>query len=162
MLFPEGGWFPFTAGNLALLSAALLGVGWCGRYVPLVRWTVVIYGVVIAGAFIVESALGGNVVRLGWLLAGPVAALTLLRHRRSMVPAIVAASLIWNAAYISMAFLPADRTAHAEYYDTLVAYLGSQPLPRRVEVVPTHVRASRHAGSSDWRHCAGMVDSARS
>jgi hypothetical protein len=58
-----------------------------------------------------------------------------------MVPVIVAASLIWNGAYISMAFRPADRTAHASYYDSLVAYLGTLEQPLRVEVVPTQTFA---------------------
>ncbi len=80
-------------------------------------------------------------MRLGWLLAGPVAALTLMSHRRTMVPVIVAASLIWNVAYISMAFRPADRTASTAYYDSLVSFVDTLPQPRRVEVVPTHTFA---------------------
>lgn len=137
VLFPEGGWFPFTGGSLVLLTAAVLGAGWCGRAVPFVRWGVIVYGAVILGAFVVQSPLGGNVVRLGWLLAGPAAALTLARHRRLMVPAIVVASLVWNGAYIAMAFQPADRTATASYYDSLLSYLHTLPRPLRIEVVPT-------------------------
>ena len=141
VLFPEGGWFPFTAGSLVLLTAAVVGAGWCGRAVPLVRWAAITYGVVIIGAFVVKSPLGGNVVRLGWLAAGPAAALTLKWHRRTVVPAIVAASLAWNAAYIPLAFKPADRTASADYYDTLVSYLDTLPQPLRIEVVPTQTFA---------------------
>jgi hypothetical protein len=141
VLFPESGWFPFTAGSLALLTAAVLGAGWCGRAVPLVRWGVIVYGVVALGAFVVKAPLGGNVVRLGWLAAGPIAALTLEWHRRILVPVVVAASLMWNAAYITMAFMPADRTATADYYDTLVSYVRALPQPVRVEVVPTQTFA---------------------
>ncbi len=141
VLFPEGGWFPFTIGSLFLLTAAMVGATWCARSVPLVRWTVFTYGVVVIGAFVTKSPLGGNVVRLGWLVIGPVAALTLARHRLTIVPVIVAASLIWNAAYISMAFMPADRTAGADYYDTLVSYLATIPQPLRIEVVPTQTFA---------------------
>jgi hypothetical protein len=141
VMFPEGGWFPFTAGGLGLLAVAVLGAGWCGRAVPLVRWVAIVYGLVAIGAFMVKSPLGGNVVRLGWLVAGPTAALTLGRHRRTMVPLIVAASLIWNGEYISMAFRPADRTASADYYDSLVSYLDTLARPLRIEVVPTHTFA---------------------
>jgi hypothetical protein len=141
LMFPEGGWFPFTVGSLLLLTAALSCAGWCGRSVPLIRWAAVIYGAVALGAFVVKSPLGGNVVRLGWLLAGPAAALTLRSHRRTLIPVIVAASLIWNGEYISMAFRPADRTAFARYYDSLVSYLGTVPRPFRIEVVPTHTFA---------------------
>lgn len=141
VVFPEDGWFPFTFGTLVLLTIAVVGAGWCGRAVPLVRWFVIVYGVVIVGAFMVQSPLGGNVVRLGWLVAGPAAVLTLTSHRRTMVPVIVATSLIWNGAYIAMAFRPADRTAHASYYDSLVDYLDTLPQPRRIEVVPTQTFA---------------------
>ena len=141
VVFPEGGWFPFTSGSLVLLTAAAIGAGWCGRAVPLVRWTVIVYGIVAVGAFVIKSPLGGNVVRLGWLVAGPAAALTLVRHRRLMVPAIAVASLIWNTAYISIAFRPADRTASAAYYDSLVSYLHTLPRPLRIEVVPTQTFA---------------------
>ena len=141
VLFPEGGWFPFTLGTFVLLTAAVAGAGWCGRTVPIVRWSVFTYGVVVVGAFVMRSPLGGNVVRLGWLLAGPVAALTLCWHRRAMVPVVAAAALVWNLAYISMAFLPADRTVSADYYDPLVTFLGTLPQPKRVEVVPTQTFA---------------------
>ena len=141
VMFPEGGWFPFTFGGLALLITAVVGAAWCGRAVPLVRWGAIVYVSVAIGAFVMKSPLGGNVVRLGWLVAGPVAALTLRSHRRTMVPLIVAASLIWNLAYISMAFRPADRTASTAYYDSLVSYLDTYSRPVRVEVVPTHTFA---------------------
>ncbi len=141
LMFPEGGWFPFTIGSLLLLTAAVAGAGWCGRAVPLIRWGAVVYLVVALGAFVVKSPLGGNVVRLGWLVAGPAAALTLTSHRRTLIPVIVAATLIWNGEYISMAFRAADRTAFAGYYDSLVEYLGTVPRPFRVEVVPTHTFA---------------------
>jgi hypothetical protein len=141
LTFPEGGWFPFTVSSLLLVTAALVGAAWCGRAVPLIRWTAVVYGVVILGAFVVKSPLGGNVVRLGWLLAGSAAALTLRSHRRRMIPVIVVAALIWNCEYISMAFRPADRTAFARYYDSLVSYLGTAQRPFRIEVVPTHTFA---------------------
>jgi hypothetical protein len=102
-----------------------------------VRASVIVYGVVALGAFVVESPLGGNVVRLGWLLAGPVAALTIQRNTRTMVAVIVATSLIWNGAYIGMAFMPADRVASADYYDSLASFIDTLPQPLRVEVVPT-------------------------
>ena len=58
-----------------------------------------------------------------------------------MVPVIVVAALIWNCEYISMAFRPADRTAFARYYDSLVSYLDTVQRPFRIEVVPTHTFA---------------------
>ena len=141
VMFPDGGWFPFTGGGFLLLAVAVLGAGWCGRAVPLIRWGAIVYGLVAVGAFVIRSPLGGNVVRLGWLVAGPVAALTLLRHRRLVIPVIVGFSLIWNGASIPLAFRSADRTASAGYYDSLVSYLDTLPRPLRIEVVPTRTFA---------------------
>ena len=31
LMFPEGGWFPFTVGSLLLVTAALSGAAWCGH-----------------------------------------------------------------------------------------------------------------------------------
>ncbi len=140
-MFPEGGWFPFTFGSFALLTIAVVWAGWCGRAVPLVRWGAILYELVAIGAFMIRSPLGGNVVRLGWLVAGPAAALTLMCHRRTMVTLIVAGCLIWNAASISLAFRPADRTARTAFYDSLVSYLDTLPQPLRLEVVPTETFA---------------------
>ena len=141
VLFPEGGWFPFTGGGFVLLALAVLGAGWCGRAVPLIRWGAIVYGLVALGAFVIRSPLGGNAVRLGWLIAGPVAALTLARHRRMIVPVIVAYSLIWNGASIPLAFKSVDRTSKEGYYDSLVSYLDTLPRPLRIEVVPTRTFA---------------------
>ncbi len=137
VVFPEGGWYPFTWGSLALLSSALAIVGWFGRDIRAVRWMAVIYGIVAVSAFVVESPLGGNVVRLGWLAAGPAVALSVRKHRRVVVPVFAAFTLIWSGSYVKMAFLPPNQTASAEYYDSLAAYLQTLPQPLRVEVVPT-------------------------
>lgn len=141
MMFPEGGWFPFTAGGFLLLVGALVAAGWCGRAVPLVRWFVVVYGVVAIGAFVIRSPLGGNAVRLAWLVAGPIAVLTLWSRRRVVIPLIVIGSVVWNLAYISMAFGAPDRTASDNYYDPLVSYVRSLSGPVRIEVVPTQTFA---------------------
>ena len=37
LMFPEGGWYPFTAGSLLLLGGVLATVGWFGRHIPVVR-----------------------------------------------------------------------------------------------------------------------------
>jgi hypothetical protein len=137
VLFPEGGWFPFHLGSLVMLGVALGVVGWSARDIPMVRWFTIIYAVIAVAAFVVQSPLGGNVIRLGWLLAGPVAALTIRTHRRTILPVFVAATLVWNWSYVKIALLPAERTASASYYDSLAAYLHTLPEVLRVEVVPT-------------------------
>lgn len=136
-MFPEHGAFPFTFAGLVYLASAIavvLALAWSNRAV---RWTSIVYLAIATGAFVVASPLGANVVRLGWLLAGPVALLA-LRHRRAvLVPIVVVATLAWNLPYISIAFAVAAPTASSAYYAPLAAKLLTEPGPARVEVVPT-------------------------
>lgn len=135
--FPERGWFPYTWGSLGLLALALAGMAWCGRSIPAVRWLAVVYGAVAVAAFVTRSALGGNVVRLGWLAAGPVAALTIRSHRRIAVAVIAVISTAWNWAYVPMAFEPAAATMQDVAFGPLASYVNGIGRPVRIEVVPT-------------------------
>jgi len=137
LLFPEGGWYPFTGGSFALLLVALGIVGWYGRDLVVVRWAVIAYMVVAVAAFVVKSPLGGNVVRLGWVAAGAMGALVIREHGRAAIFAFTVFSVIWGWSYALMAFQQPAPTAHAEYYTSLNDYLGSLPGVFRVEVVPT-------------------------
>jgi hypothetical protein len=137
MLFPEGGWYPFTGGSFTLLLVALGIVGWYGRDLVVVRWAVFAYMLVAVAAFVVKSPLGGNVVRLGWVAAGAMGALVIREHGRAALVGFAAFSVIWGWSYALMAFHQPAPTAHAEYYTSLNDYLGSLPGVFRVEVVPT-------------------------
>jgi hypothetical protein len=137
-LFPEGGWYPFTAGGFTLLLSSIAVVALVGRRFPLVRWTAVVYAVVAVGAMVVRSPLGGNVVRLGWLMAGPAAALTAVRFRRTLVPAFAVFTLAWNWSYVKLAFRSVEPSAHPAFYDSLARFVASTDDPhQRIEVVPT-------------------------
>ena len=136
--FPEGGWYPFTGRGILLLGAALLIVGWLGRRERVILWTVLAYAAAAAFAFLVRTPLGGNIVRLGWLAAGPTAAIGLRRHRRLLVALVAALSLVWGWSYAKMAFHSTDATATERFYDPLAAYVKAVPGGvQRVEVVPT-------------------------
>ena len=138
LLFPEGGWYPFTGGSFISLTVALAFVGWFGRRMPLVRTLVAVYAVVALVAFIVRSPLGGNVVRLGWLTAGPAAVITFTKFRRTLLPAFVIFTVIWGWSYVKLGFVVADATTKPDYYDSLAAFVQAQPGGvQRVEVVPT-------------------------
>ena len=138
LLFPEGGWYPFPGGSFISLTIALAFVGWFGRRVPLVRTLVAVYAVVALVAFIVRSPLGGNVVRLAWLAAGPAAVITFTKFRRTLLPAFVIFTVIWGWSYVKLGFVVADATTKPNYYDSLAAFVQAQPGGvQRVEVVPT-------------------------
>ena len=140
-LFPEGGTEPsppsafWPAGALlALLAVAIprehasLRIG-CGLYAAA---TLLVY--------VVPTPVGGNVVRLGALCAGPVIAAILVAQRRPGLLALVALPL----AYWQLAPAVHDvRTAHddpstkASYYEPLLAHL--PPGGFRLEVPFTRV-----------------------
>lgn len=76
--FPEGGTQPFVA---SAFYPALIGVLLIGALVPAdqraLRAGVVLYALAMTGSFVIPTAVGGNVDRLGALLAGPLAACVL-------------------------------------------------------------------------------------
>ena len=144
LTFPEGGWYPFTAGSLLLLSGVLATIGWFGRRRPVVRMVTIVYAVVAVGAFLIRSPLGGNIVRLAWLAAAPAAVLSVTRFRRTLLPMFVIFTVIWGWSYVRLGFVTADATTHPQYYDSLAAFVSAQPGGvQRVEVVATE--SSRQA-----------------
>jgi hypothetical protein len=144
LTFPEGGWYPFPAGSLLLLSGVLATIGWFGRRSPVVRMVTIVYAIVAIGAFVIRSPLGGNVVRLAWLAAAPAAVLTVTRFRRTLLPMFVVFTVIWGWSYVRLGFVAADATTQPKYYDTLADFVRAQPGGvQRVEVVATE--SSRQA-----------------
>ena len=135
LFFAEKGWYPFTGGGFALLCVSLVVVGWFGRHHRVVLSLVVLYGLVAVGAFVVRSPLGGNVVRLGWLMAAPAAVLSIHKFRRTILPIFVAFAVIWGWSYVSLGFVPADASANPQYYDALADFVATQPAGQRVEVL---------------------------
>jgi hypothetical protein len=77
--FPEGGSEPFVASAFYPVLAVVLAIAVA---IPpqqrLLRTGTVLYALALIGAYVVPSAVGGNVDRLGALLAGPVLACALL------------------------------------------------------------------------------------
>ena len=144
LAFPEGGWYPFTAGSLLLLGGVLAMIGWFGRRIAVVRMVTIVYALVAISAFVIRSPLGGNVVRLAWLGAAPAAVLTVTRFRRTLLPMFVIFTVIWGWSYVRLGFVAADATSRPGYYDSLAAFVQAQPGGmQRVEVVATE--SSRQA-----------------
>ena len=136
--YTEGGWFPFSGRSLIELLAALAVAGWLGRRIAVLRHVCGIYAVVAVVAFAVRSPLGGNALRLGWLVAGPVVAVLVGRHRRIVVPLVVAVSLVWVWSPAALAFQPTDAGATPAFYTPLASYVQSlSGGAHRLEVVPT-------------------------
>ncbi|HEX3909688.1 MAG TPA: hypothetical protein VHW67_03160 [Solirubrobacteraceae bacterium] len=152
--FPEGGSEPFAASAFYPVLAVLLAMAWAiPRQQRLVRVGVGLYALVLCAAYAIPTAVGGNVDRLGALLAGPLLACAAIGSsaERGRVRAMIVLCpllLYWQlrapiADYVSGASDPASRAA---YFTPLLGELerlrlGYDAQPARIEVVPTRNRA---------------------
>lgn len=131
-----------------MLALALLA----GRRQRLLRTGLLLYALVLLGAFVVPSAVGGNAARLGALLGGPVAALILLRQdgdhfapgRLWLLAALAPLMVYWQvkAPLADFRAVQDNPSVNASFYSPLLAELrrldvGYGARPARIEVVPT-------------------------
>ncbi len=125
-VFPDGGVFPFPwitlVGVLGVVGVGLLVVPSSSK---VIRTGLMVYGAVAIVLFIVPSPIGGCFSRPASLLAGPVAAVVLRKHLRSL--AIVALPLlIWELGPVTTAVAQqADSSANPAYYAGLQHFLQS-------------------------------------
>lgn len=158
LVFPEGGSQPFVA---SAFYPALAGVLVVGALIPadrsqastrVLRIGAALYALALIGSYVLSTAVGGNVDRIGALATGPLAvcvlaggALSAWRTRALIV--LAPALLYWqaNAPVADFASATSDPAAHASYYAPLLGELralgvgyGSPPTrPARIEVVAT-------------------------
>ncbi len=155
LLFPEGGSEPFVASAFwpALAATALVGVLLPARERAL-RVGALLYGGLVVAAFVIDTPLGGNVTRLGALLAGPLLAGVLLstdtrgtfgaqsdtkvpRTPRAALIAWVVLGLVYWSAYPAVRDVvraSGDPSTRAAYHAPLVRFLESRPGSFRVEI----------------------------
>jgi hypothetical protein len=141
LLFPEGGSFPFTASAFwPTLAGALLVVAVLWRSSPpVLRLGLVFYVLLLIVSGAISSPMGGNAVRLGAILAGPLAALLLWDERRKLLALVALPFLYWQvSAPIDDVWRAArDPSVHASYYDGLLGYLHGRERaegPFRIEI----------------------------
>ncbi len=147
--FPEGGTQPFVASAFYPAFAAVAAIGiMLPREQRALRVGALLYALALLGAYVVPSAVGGNVDRLGALAAGPLAVCALLdaspRWRRTAAVVLVAPLLYWqvNAPLTDFVSTLSNPAVEASYYRPLLGELhalgvGYGARPVRVEVVPT-------------------------
>jgi hypothetical protein len=147
--FPEGGSEPFVASAFWPPLAVVIVVGLAiGSEQRVLRIGALLYALVLVGSFLEPSAVGGNADRLGALLAGPVAAATLLTGapswRRWMLLALIAPLTYWQAGAPIHDFRStlSNPATSAAFYTPLIGELdrldvGYGRRPVRIEVVPT-------------------------
>lgn len=124
--FPEGGVEPFVFSAfwpvLAFAAAALVLMP---REERTLRIGVALYALGCTAAFLIDTPIGGNVMRLGALAAGPLMALVLWPKRRTAL-LLLAPFLLWwqwNAAVDDVRTASGDPSVHAAYYAPLLAAL---------------------------------------
>jgi hypothetical protein len=114
-------WFATPARERTLRSAALL------------------YAVAAVGAWAVATPVGGNAVRLGALVGGPLLLGALLAARRRLTVPLIALLAVfgvwqWSAAVRDVVQSAGDRATDASFYRPLNDFLARQPAPFRVEI----------------------------
>ena len=139
--FPEGGYapFPFSA-YLPIPLFALVCVALIPREQATLRWAAALYGIGATLALVVSTAMGGNAVRLGALLGGPILACAIWPRLRSrpVVPvvALLGALAFWQMSPVVRDIYKAidDPVAKASYFDPLREWLRLQPDQLRIEI----------------------------
>jgi hypothetical protein len=144
VVFPDGGVFPYEPWAFATdIAIAAVVFAVAGRDRPAVRVGAIAFAVVAAAAFVVPTALGGNISRFSQFVAGPVLA-CLLWPRRKVLLAVLAVPLLcwqWMPAVQTIIAGPEQLESSRAYYQPVVNYVQAQgPVPGRLEVLQT----SRH------------------
>ena len=139
--FPEGGYapFPFTA-YLPIPLFAIVALVVLPRSEGTLRTAAVLYALGATLALGVDTAMGGNAVRLGALVGGPVLACALAGRglSRPVVPIVAVLAALgfwqWTAATRDIYKAATDPVAEASYFDPVREYLRLLPDQRRVEI----------------------------
>ncbi|HEX2071446.1 MAG TPA: hypothetical protein VHF90_07345 [Thermoleophilaceae bacterium] len=139
--FPEGGWAPFPFSSyLPIPLFAVVCVLLLPRAEGTLRWTAALYGVGATLALVLHTAMGGNAVRIGALVGGPLLACALWPRlgRRPMMPMIALLGALafwqWSPAVRDIYKAIDDPVAKASYFDPLREYLALEPGQWRVEI----------------------------
>ena len=138
--FPEGGYAPYPFSSyLPIPIFALIFLVVVPRSQRTLRMTALLYALGSTLALAIPTAMGGNAVRFGALLGGPVLALVLAgRRRRPVMPiALLLAGLAfwqWSPAVRDIYKAIDDPVAKASYFDPVREYFRLLPDQRRVEI----------------------------
>jgi len=171
LAFPEGGTEPFALSAMWPVAALALAVAVLAPGdLPALRAGAGVYALAVLLAYLVPSPVGGNVARLGELLAAPVAALLWWpdRPRRLAVAALPLLYLGWQAPVRDVAATAGDPSVTAAYYGPLLAFLTRESVstaaPFRIEIPFTASHweawrvATRFALARGWERQLDVAD----
>lgn len=139
--FPEGGTEPFGLATLLPVLAICGGLFWAApRAAGTLRAGIFVYALATLVAYLLPSPVGGNIARMGTLLAAPLAALLWRGRRRALLVVVLVPLLYigWQAPVRDVSALAGDPSTSAAYYQPLLRFLRAQPGGRerrfRVEI----------------------------
>ena len=142
LLFPDPGPFPYHAWGLVReLSVCTLFIFAMRGPFKAWRWGAVVYAAVVVLAFLVPTALGGNVSRLGQYVGAPLIACALWAQRRHIIVLMVLPMVLWQwvPAMSAVAWSGHDPSTDRAFYTPLVDYINRVPgVPGRVEIPFTY------------------------
>jgi hypothetical protein len=144
-LFGEAGFFPFPASELVwILAFCAISLVLAPRVARIERRGLVLYAVAAILLYLAPNPIGGNIIRLGAIFAGPLAAYVCMRYGMPVILLLVAGPLLaWQLWPVPDAVANGDAglSARAGYYTGLVQYLERHPAPvGRLEVPLTRGR----------------------
>jgi hypothetical protein len=137
VLYHQAGRFPYRLGGLAaVLGACALAQLLLPARPRVLRLGALAYGAAAAVAFLVPNPVGGNMSRLGAVLAFPVLASAM--HPRRRLLAVAAVPLLawqWSPAFAGITGADRDASSRRAYFEPLVAELALlDGGPTRVEI----------------------------
>jgi hypothetical protein len=140
VLFPDGGEGPFVFS--AFWPVPLFALAFYAalpRHERTLRAAAILYAVAAVAAWAIPTPVGGNTVRLGALVGGP---LLLMARGRRLGPLVIALLVAfgvwqWSAAVRDIAHSAGDRATRASFYGPLNDFLAARAAgapPFRVEI----------------------------
>jgi hypothetical protein len=149
--FPEGGTEPFELATLLpVLAVAVAGLALTERTQTTLRACLAVYALALVVSYLVPSAVGSNVARMGTLLAAPVATVVFWGRR----PRILAAAIVpllyigIQAAVQNVVVSSGQPSTSAAFYRPLLRFLetrGGPPFRIEIPFTALHWEAYRVA-----------------
>lgn len=128
--FPEGGVEPFVSSSF---WPSLLGLGLIVVFLPreerVLRYGILLYALATVASFVLDTPMGGNVTRLGGVIAGPILACLLWQRSPRLLIALAIPLLYWQwtAPVRDWVRGSGDPSVHASYYTGVLGYLDRDP-----------------------------------
>jgi hypothetical protein len=146
LAFPVGGEEPFVfSAFIAVPLVAVVALWLVPREYSTLRIAAVLYALLALAVFVVPNPLGGNVTRLGALLAGPVLAAVLWPRGRLVVLAVSLPLVYWQlvAPIRDVRKAAGDPATERAFFEPLLEELDRATAgdpPVRIHVTPTENR----------------------